>query len=176
MVVLDRRTAWLDHAIVISDLQCGFRQGKKTLDQYLNLHLVIVKYTVAKGGVIHLAFMDLTSAFDLVNRSKLWLILRDIGLDAELISFLHTAHANTTAKVRFNEDGSLTHSWPLGSGVQQGCIFAPLLFTIYINKLGDTLISCCKDIPRAGTKMIPALLYADNEVLLSRTARGLQNF
>lgn len=173
-VVLACLTEWLDGADVVSDLQYGFRQGKGTIGQCLNLHLVIGKYTVARRGDLHLAFMVLTSAFDLVSRSKLWRILQDIGLEVELISFLAAIHENTTAAVRYNEGGSLTDPWAVKRGVRQGCILAPLLFTLYINKLGDALTSSCKDIPRAGSKMIPALLYADDAVLVARTARGLQ--
>lgn len=84
-VVLARLTEWLDQANIVSDLQYGFRQEKGTIGQCLSLHLVIGKYTVAKCGDLHLAFMDLTSAFDLVNRSKLWEILQDIGLGVDLI-------------------------------------------------------------------------------------------
>lgn len=83
-------------------------------------------------------------------------------------------HENTSAAVRYNENGSLTDSWRVKRGFRQGCILAPLLFTLYINKLGDTLTACCSDIPKAGHKMIPALLYADDAVLLARTVRGLQ--
>lgn len=50
----------------------------------------------------------------------------------------------------------------------------PLLFTLYINKLGDVLPAPCRDIPRAGRKN-PALLYADDALLIAWAAVGLQN-
>lgn len=42
----------------------------------------------AKKGSIHLAFMDQTSAFDIVNRDKLWALMGSMGVEEALISLL----------------------------------------------------------------------------------------
>lgn len=65
---------------------------------------------------------DLTSAFDCVNRSKLWPTLLDLGMDADLVAFLHTSHFNLTASVRYNENGCVSTSWVSKRAVRQGCL------------------------------------------------------
>lgn len=42
-------------------------RGIGTVELCVNLELLIGKYTIAKEGQLHLCFVDLTSAFDLVN-------------------------------------------------------------------------------------------------------------
>lgn len=66
---------WVEEHCIITDVQYGFRPGKSTTDQCLNLYLLVAKYTVASNESVYLAFMDLTAAFDQVNRvnrEKLW--------------------------------------------------------------------------------------------------------
>lgn len=118
--------------------------------------------------------MDLTAAFDRVNREKLWTIMGGLGVDQGLINILRALHRNTTAKVRYNQESSTTEPFRCSSGVRQGCILAPFLFTLYINRLEQALSNLKVDSPRIGARGIPVLLYADDAVLLAHTPRGLQ--
>ena len=166
-ILLTRLRSWAEEWGGISRFQYGFRPGLGTVDQCLNLNLIINKYTLDKEGSLHLAFMDLSSAFDCVNRSKLWSILNDMGIDPSLIDFLKLLHKDMKGTVRYSNDGKCSETFDIYNGVRQGCILAPFLFTLYIHSLDNALLSQTTDSPRAGSLIIPALLYADDAVLLS---------
>ena len=102
------------------------------MDQGLNLALIINKYTRAKDESRFLGFMDLSSAFDRVNRSKLWIILEDMGVENKLIRLLKDLHGPMAAMVRLDNDGGCSRVFKLDRGVRQGCIMAPFLFTLYM--------------------------------------------
>ena len=57
------------------DVQAGFRNGKGTRDQIANIHWIIEQ---ARGFQknIYFCFTDYTKAFDRVDHSKLWKILK----------------------------------------------------------------------------------------------------
>ncbi|KAJ1215009.1 hypothetical protein NDU88_002619 [Pleurodeles waltl] len=57
-----------------------FRPGEAgTTEQALNLTLILDKYVTAKRDVLHLAFMDLSCAFDMVDRAVLWDMMKQAG-------------------------------------------------------------------------------------------------
>ena len=68
----------------------------------------------------------------------------------------------------------LSPSFETKIGVKQGCILSPTLFSLYLNDLNDFFDISCDPIVIDTTK-ISSLLYADDIVLLSNTAEGLQN-
>ena len=55
----------------LPDVQAGFRKGRGTRDQIVNIHWIIEK---ARGFEKSICFIDY---FDCVDHSKLWRILRD---------------------------------------------------------------------------------------------------
>ena len=173
-VLLARLEIWAADNDILSPFQYGFRPGLSTVDQGLNLSLIIDKYTRAKDESLYLGFMDLSSAFDRVNRQKLWLLMDEIGVDNNLVQLLRDLHGPMMAVVRMDSEGRCSRTFNLERGVRQGCIMSPFLFTLYTNALGDTLMRIGEDAPRVGKSRIPILLYADDAVLISRTHRGLQ--
>ena len=74
-------------------------------------------------------FIDYAKAFDFVDHSKLWKILKEMGRPDHLTCFLRNLYADQEATVR---TGHETTDWfQIGKGVHQGCILLPCLFNVY---------------------------------------------
>lgn len=123
-VVLARLETWATDTGVMARTQYGCRRGMGGTEQCLNLSLIMGKYMKARRGSIHLAFMDLSSAFDTVNREKLWALMGKMGVEEALISLLRRLHAST----RYGPQGKKTRPIVSTEGVRQGYILAPFLF------------------------------------------------
>lgn len=80
-VILQMIQNWVKGTDVLSEAQYSFRTSLGTIEQCLNLHLIISKYSVAKRGQLFLSLMDVSSSFDQVNQSNVWATLLGIGLD-----------------------------------------------------------------------------------------------
>ena len=71
---------------------------------------------------IYFCFTDYAKAFGCVDHSKLWKILKEMGIPDHL-------YAGQEATVR---SGHGTTDWfQIGKGVRQGCILSPCLFDLY---------------------------------------------
>ena len=143
---------------------------------------------------LYLAFVDLTKAFDTVNRDLLWNILRKSDCPPTVIAILQQFHTGMCAQVVMA--GSQSSNFPVEVGVKQACVLAPeifnlLLFAITLVSHRDLQSSDCVGIEyrldgglvnlrrlQAKTKtssaMISALQYADDAAFPSLTADGLQ--
>ena len=74
-------------------------------------------------------FVDYTEAFDCMDHSKLWKILKDMGIPDHLTRPLRDLCAGQEATVR---TGHGTTDWfQIRKGVCQGCILSPCLFNLY---------------------------------------------
>lgn len=78
---------------------------------------------------LYVVFIDLTKAFDLVNREGLFRILPKIGCPPKLQSLIESFHSNMEGTVQFN--GSTSVPFNICSGVKQGCVLASTLFGIF---------------------------------------------
>ena len=61
----------------LPDIQAGFRKGRGTRDQIANIRWIIEKARVFQKNI---CFIDYTKAFDCVDHSKLWKILKEMGI------------------------------------------------------------------------------------------------
>ena len=74
-------------------------------------------------------FIDYAKAFDSVDHSKLWKILKEMGIPDHLTCLLRNVYAGQEATVR---TGYGTTDWfQIRKGVHQGCILSPCLFNLY---------------------------------------------
>ena len=69
----------------LPDVQAGFRKGRGTRDQIDNIHWIIEK---ARDFQKNICFIDYTKAFDCVDHSKLWKILKEMGIPDQLTCLL----------------------------------------------------------------------------------------
>ena len=74
---------------------------------------------------IYFCFIDYTKAFDCVNHSRLWKILKEMGVLDLLTHLLRNLYADQEATVRI---GHRTTDWfQIRKGARQGCIIVTLL-------------------------------------------------
>ena len=80
----------------LPDIQAGFRKGRGTRDQIANTRWIIEKAREFQKN-IYFCFIDYTKAFDCVDHSKLWKILKEIGIQEHLICLLRNLYAGQEA-------------------------------------------------------------------------------
>ena len=71
----------------LPDVQTGFRKGIRTNDQIANVHWIIEKARKFQKN-IYFCFIDYSNAFDCVDHSKLWNILKEMGIPDHLSCLL----------------------------------------------------------------------------------------
>ena len=108
----------------LSHVEAGFRKLRGIRDQIANIRWIIDKTTEFQKN-IYFCFIDYTKAFDCVDHSKLWKILKEMGIPDHLTCFLR----NQGATVRTG--CGTTDGFLIGKGACQGCILSPCLFNLY---------------------------------------------
>ena len=81
------------------DVQAGFRKGRGTRDQIVNIRWIIEKAREFQKN-IYFCFIDYAKAFDCVDCNKLWKILKEMGISDHLTCFLRYLYAGQEATVR----------------------------------------------------------------------------
>ena len=71
----------------LPDVQAGFRKGRGTGDQIANIRWIIEKVREFQKN-IYFCFIDYAKAFDCVDHSKLWKILKEMGIQDHQYSIL----------------------------------------------------------------------------------------
>ena len=77
---------------------------------------------------LFMCFIDITKAYDSVNRELLWKVCLSYGITPKLVNLFKMLYENLIAKVKIN--GELSESFEMNTGVMQGGIPSPLLFNI----------------------------------------------
>lgn len=80
---------------------------------------------------MYVAFIDLTNAFDMIDRKAMWSILSWYGCHDKYIRILRVLHDVMPVTVLSN-GGTKSEPFTVEIGVKQGCIIAPTLFAIFI--------------------------------------------
>ena len=112
----------------ISDVQAGFRKGRKTKNQIANIRWIIQKAREFQK-TIYFCFIDYTKAFDFVDHDKLWTILKEMRIPDHVTCVLRNLYTGQETTVR---TGHGTTDWfQIGKGVHQSCILPPCLFNLY---------------------------------------------
>ena len=131
----------------IVDYQHGFRprRGVHTnmaeFNQYLSEQL-------GKGAQVDVVYTDFQKTFDKVNHVRLLRKLKTLGFSSETIDFFQSYLTGRRQYVLYG--GMKSHVFQCPSGVGQGSDLGPLLFSLFINDIGD---------PVERSKL---LLYADD--------------
>ena len=83
----------------LPDVQAGFRRGRGTRDQIVNICRIMEKAREFQKN-IYFCFIDYAKAFDCVDHNKLWKILKEMGIPDHLTCLLRNLYAGQEATVR----------------------------------------------------------------------------
>lgn len=97
-------------------------------------------YATDQGKITCLILLDFSRAFDTVNHKILLLILESIGFTCDALSLIKDYLSYRSQEVELS--GKTSNSLLVGSGVPQGSVLGPLLYTLYTSKLQDCLEHC----------------------------------
>ena len=81
----------------LPDVQAGFRKDRGTRNQIANIHWIIKKARKFQKN-IHSCFIDYAKAFDYVDHSKMWKILKEMGISDHLTCLLRNLYAGQKVK------------------------------------------------------------------------------
>ena len=84
-----RPQQYINHEV--PDVQAGFRKGRGTRDQMANICWIIKKAIEFQKNIYF--FIDYAKAFDCVDHSKLWKILKEMGIPDQLTCPLRNLYA-----------------------------------------------------------------------------------
>ena len=112
-----RLQQYMNHEL--PDAQAGFRKGKGTRNQIVNIHWIMEK---AREFQKNICFIEYAKAFDCVDHNKLWKILKDMGIPDHLTCLLRNLYAGQEATVGTGH--GTTDGFQIGKGVCQGCILS----------------------------------------------------
>ena len=157
--------------------QSGFRPGRSTSDAILALRLLAEVHREFNRPLF-VAFLDIKSAFDSVDREALWKWLAGIGTPDIILCLIRELYSGTSARIRVGSESS--DSFATTSGVRQGCVIASWLFNGPIDWVMNRTCS------RGGIQFgsggsngdswsFTDLDYADDAVVFAPTASELPN-
>ena len=112
---------------ILSESQCGFRASRGTKDRIFSARQLREKCK-EQNLPLYQCFIDLSKAFDTVNRSTLWKILLKLGCPERFVGLIRSLHNGMKARVSFNS--TLSEEISINNGVKQGDISAHMLFNI----------------------------------------------
>ena len=109
-----------------------------------------------------------------MDHSKLWEILKEMGIPDHLTCLLRNLYAGQEATVR---TGHGTTDWfQIGKGVHPGCISSPCLFNLYAEYI---MRNAGLEETQAGIKIagrnINHLRYADDTTLMAESEEELKS-
>jgi hypothetical protein len=170
-VVNRRMTEWAERCRYRAVGQAGFRPKQSTVDQLFVLN-TITEDAKSRGQPLYACFVDFRKAFDSVPRALLWECLAELAVHSEMLAAVRAMYANVRCTIKSKE--GLTSTFGSAMGVKQGCSLSPLLFGLYIDSLFAELAALPVAHPKILLQVVPALLFADDVVLLAHSVHALQ--
>ena len=126
--------------IVTDDLQLEFTSGKGCKKALLVMSIVL-DYFNEKGSNVYITGLDVSEVFDSVNHYGIFVKLINVNILLCVLNTLINWYGKLSASVRWA--GVLSQQFGVRSGVREGSIILPLIFSLYVNDLVSLLKSEC---------------------------------
>ena len=118
-----------------------------------------------------MAFLDIKSAYDQVDRTLLWNHLRQRGTNLSLLRVICSLFDGCESRLLIR--GNLSAPFDNNSGLMQGSLLSPSLYSAFINSLLDSLDTVSSGVDIGGHQF-NALMYADDIVIMAKDPTIMQ--
>ncbi|XDV37705.1 hypothetical protein PO909_007268 [Leuciscus waleckii] len=134
--VFNQVTSFLSQNNQLDVNQSGFKKGHSTETALLSVTEALrIAKAPSKSSVLIL--LDLSAAFDTVNHQILLSTLSSLGITGTSLHWFESYLTGRSFKVAWRGEVSRAHQ--LTTGVPQGSVLGPLLFSIYTTSLGHII-------------------------------------
>ncbi len=123
---------------LLDNNQSGFKSSHSTETTLLSVTETLrLAIAASKSSVLNL--LDLSAVFDTkpVNHQILLSTLMKIGISGTTLQWFKSYHSGRSFRVSWR--GKVSKSQLLATGVPQGSVLGPLLFSIYMSSLGSVI-------------------------------------
>ena len=155
----------------LPDAQAGFRKGRGTKDQIVNICWIIKKAREFEKN-IDFCFIDYARAFDSVSHSKLKNSSRAENARPPYLPPEKPVCRSRSNRIRHGT----TDCFQIGKGIHQGCILSPWLFNFnaeYI--MWNARLDEAQAGVRIGGRNIINLRYSDNTTIMAESEEELKS-
>ena len=152
------------------DIQAGFRKGRETRDQIANICWITEKAREFQKNICF-CFTDYTKAFDCVDHSKLWKILKEMRLPDHLACLLRNLYVDQRQQLEPCME-QLVQNWERSTRLY----VSPYLFNFYAKYI---MWNTALDNSQAGIKIarknISNFRCVDNTTLMAESEEELKS-
>ena len=135
-VVFNQISSFLTQNNLLDNNQSGFKSGHSTETALLSV-IEALKLARAASKSSVLILLDLSAAFDTVNHQILLSILKTKGISGTALQWFKSYLSGRSFRVSWRSEVSKSQHLP--TGVPQGSVLGPLLFSIYMTSLGTVI-------------------------------------
>ncbi|BHF67059.1 hypothetical protein SprV_0301008200 [Sparganum proliferum] len=162
-ILLNHPNNHLEQGLLLES-QCGLHRHRGTTD-IIFATLQLQEKCQEVRTHLYSTFVDLTKAFDTVNREGLWKIMQKFGCPEQFPRLGIQLHDDIMA--RFTDKSAVSEAFAVTNGVKQDCVLAPTPFILMFSAM---LMDAYRD-ERPGTR----IAYRTDGQLLSHRWMHLQS-
>ena len=171
-IALNQFVPYLESNQRLSSTQSGNKKFHSTETSLIHTTDVVLE-AIDKKKTTAVVLLDMSKAFDSIHHNILLDKLRDVGVSIPALRWFNSYLTNRNQMVRINS--TISDVLPLVSGVPQGSIMGPLLFTIYVNDLSTVSRNCSTECYVDDTKVYMSFNVKDCDNAIAAVNEDLHN-